>query len=105
MDYIALGKRVRTSRLQLRWTQEMLAERVGISVSFLGHIERGSRKASLETLVSLANSLNVGVDYLLRDSLRIPTESAAVGNLSKKRQMAIKEVVQAINSIIEDWEA
>ncbi len=103
MDYIALGKHVRTSRLSRRWTQEMLAEQVGISVSFLGHIERGTRKASLETLVSLANTLNVSVDALLRDSLRSPVEPALISSISKKKQLAIKEVVQAISDIVGDW--
>jgi transcriptional regulator with XRE-family HTH domain len=69
MKYAALGRRIRTERQRNGLTQEKLAERVGISTSFLGHIERGSRKASLETLVNIANSLEMGVDSLLADSL------------------------------------
>ncbi len=70
MNYVALGKHIRLERQKSRLTQEKLAEHVGISASFLGHIERGSRKASLETIVSIANSLKIGVDLLLADSLR-----------------------------------
>ncbi|MEA5069461.1 MAG: helix-turn-helix transcriptional regulator, partial [Christensenellaceae bacterium] len=55
MDYRSLGMRIRKQRKNLHLTQEELAERAGISLSFLGHIERGTRKASLETLVSLSN--------------------------------------------------
>ena len=62
MDYIDLGRRVRKQRVSLDWTQEQLAEKVGVSTSFVGHVERGSRKASLETRVALANALHVGVD-------------------------------------------
>ena len=69
MDYFALGKRIRKRRVEQGMTQEQLARQVGVTTSFIGHLERGSRKASLETLVALANALHVGVDYLLCDSL------------------------------------
>ena len=70
MDYRDLGMRVRTVRRQMGLTQEELAERVGISASFLGHIERGTRVASLETLVAMCNTLNVSPVYLLQASLQ-----------------------------------
>ena len=70
MDYVDLGKRVRLKRLQLGWTQEYLAREIGVSTSFVGHVERGSRKASLETLVALANAMDVSIDNLLYASLK-----------------------------------
>lgn len=70
MDYQDLGRRVRTIRRQMGFTQEELAEKLGISPSFLGHIERGSRTASLETLVGLCNELCISPVYLLQASLR-----------------------------------
>lgn len=70
MDYMDLGRRVRLKRLQLGWTQERLAKEIGVSTSFIGHVERGSRKASLETLVAMANAMDVSVDMLLYASLR-----------------------------------
>ena len=53
MDYIDLGRRVKELRKKQHMTQEALAEKLDISTSFLGHIERGTRVASLETLVKL----------------------------------------------------
>lgn len=76
MDYRDLGIRVRTIRRQAGMTQEELAEKVGISASFLGHIERGSRVASLETLVALCNTLNISPVYLLEASLLSTQETA-----------------------------
>lgn len=70
MDYRDFGTRVRTVRRQLGLTQEELSEKVGISASFLGHIERGTRIASLETLVALCNTLNISPVYLLQASLQ-----------------------------------
>jgi transcriptional regulator with XRE-family HTH domain len=67
--YTALGKKIRKARQARMLTQETLAEKSGISASFLGHIERGSRKASLETVINLANALGVGANELLAESL------------------------------------
>jgi transcriptional regulator with XRE-family HTH domain len=56
-----LGQRIRELRTQRpeRWTQEDLAEKAKISVSFLSMIERGERVAHVETLVALAEALGV----------------------------------------------
>lgn len=69
MDYPALGQSIRMYRKKLRLTQEQLAEQAGVSASFMGHIERGTRVASLETLVALCNTLNTTPEYLLSASL------------------------------------
>ena len=69
MDYAKLGMRVRQQRVLNRLTQEQLAEKTGVSSSFIGHIERGEKKASLETLVALCNALEITPSVLLRDSL------------------------------------
>lgn len=65
VDYVLLGKRVRIRRQALGITQERLAEMVDISPSFIGHIERGTRKLSVETLYSLCVALGVSADYLM----------------------------------------
>lgn len=69
MNYDKLGERIRQQRILAKMTQEKLAEKAGISLSFLGHIERGNRKASIETVVSICNALKVSPGLLLQDSL------------------------------------
>jgi transcriptional regulator with XRE-family HTH domain len=61
-----IGRRIRELRTQRpeRWTQEDLAERAKISVSFLSMIERGERVAHVETLAALADSLGVSLAEL-----------------------------------------
>ena len=61
--------RIRRARKAAGMTQADLAEKLGISTSFLGHIERGTRKASLDTLVKMANEMGVSLDSLAADSL------------------------------------
>lgn len=67
--YKMFGERVRGQRVLAQLTQEKLSQLSGISLSFLGHIERGTRKASLDTVVKLANALKVSPNLLLQDSL------------------------------------
>lgn len=69
MDYGKLGLRVRQQRILNRLTQEQLAEKTGVSSSFIGHIERGEKKASVETVVALCNALDISPSVLLQDSL------------------------------------
>lgn len=65
VDYKELGKRIRAERRKQELTQEKLAEMADISESFMGHIERGGRMLSIETLVKIANSLNLSIEYII----------------------------------------
>ena len=50
------------------FTQEKLSEICSVSVAHIGHIERGTRIPSLETLFKISKELNVSMDYLFFDS-------------------------------------
>ena len=75
MDYILLGKRIPDERLLLRLTLEKLAERTDKSINFIGQIERGEGKPSLETMVDIANALGTTVDSLLQDNVNAVNDS------------------------------
>ncbi|MFH0796330.1 MAG: helix-turn-helix transcriptional regulator [Candidatus Omnitrophota bacterium] len=62
--YHDLGVRVKKIRKELGISQEKLAFKARISPTFLSHIERGSKKASLRTVQKLAAALNVPVQNL-----------------------------------------
>ena len=96
MDYKELGIQIRAQRKHFRLTQEELAEQAGISLSFLGHIERGSRKASIETLVSLANALNISTDTLLQGSL------INSGSANRQCEYQQREVLREISRILSE---
>lgn len=65
IDYLGIGRRLRAARKRRRMTQADLAWASGISVSFLGHIERGTRKASVETLATLCEVLEMDLHDLV----------------------------------------
>jgi len=65
MDYKAIGARIQHLRKLKRLTQSELSEKVGISLSFMGHVECGTRIMSIETLAKLARVLDCSTDYIL----------------------------------------
>lgn len=69
INYSEIGARIRQQREHIGLTQEQLGEACDLSSSFVGHIERGSRKLSVESLYKLASVLGVSVDYLLFDRM------------------------------------
>ena len=69
MNKLALGDRIKEVRKTQNLTQEQLAERLDISVEFVGQIERGLKLLSMQVFIRLIETLNVSADYLLRDSV------------------------------------
>ncbi len=60
------GMRLKQIREKRGWTQERLAEKVGVSRVTIARIETANRKPSLELLERLAKALKVKVGDLLK---------------------------------------
>ena len=48
-------------------TQDIVAERAGLSKNYISQIELGLKKPSVETLIRLANAIGVSSDLILAD--------------------------------------
>ena len=59
------GKRLRAARLARGMTQEKTAEAVGVALRTYQGYEQDERRPSYETLVALADLLDVSTDHLL----------------------------------------
>lgn len=59
-----LGKRLKELRINRNLTQEQLAEKTGLSVTFVGLIERGINIPSVKTCNKIARALGVSLDEL-----------------------------------------
>lgn len=79
LDYYKIGQRIRKYRKACNMSQEQLAEKVGISVTHLSHIETGNTKLSLQVFVNIATALSVQTDELLHD--------ISENNLSAKQEI------------------
>lgn len=69
MSEIYLGQRIREERQKLNLTQEKLSETINVTTTYIGQIERGERRPTLDTLIKISNALGVSIDYLLRESI------------------------------------
>lgn len=69
MNTSSIGRRIRKYREAKGWRQEDFAEKVGLSVTYTGMIERGEKVPKLETFITIANALGVSADLLLADVL------------------------------------
>ncbi len=67
MDLGSIGANIKKYRLEKNLRQEDLAEKTGLSVNYIGALERGEKLPSLETFIDIANSLGVSSDMLLCD--------------------------------------
>lgn len=104
MNYQDLGARVKRLRRELNITQEQLAEKVGISTSFLGHIERGTRVASLETFVALCNTLNVSADYLLQGSILSDASGTPADDMNPVERARLEEFLRMAQDAVRGWD-
>ncbi|MBG9737705.1 MULTISPECIES: helix-turn-helix domain-containing protein [Paenibacillus] len=59
------GNRISDLREQKGWTQEELAEKLGITRAALSHYEKNRRKPDFETLTTLADLFEVSIDFLV----------------------------------------
>ena len=67
-----IGNNIKLSRTTQGYTQEGLAERAEISVEHLKQVERGKKMLSVESLVNVANALQVSVDSLVYEQTISP---------------------------------
>jgi len=93
--YRKVGVQVRARREQLGWTQEELGEASGLHPSFIGQIERGVKKASLNTLDALARALRVRLGELLDEPASAPPWpwEARIGALLRDKSSRERELL------------
>jgi transcriptional regulator with XRE-family HTH domain len=99
------GLHLRTSRRRMGYTQEQLADRLDLSANFIAHLERGSRKPSLDTLVALARFLEVPLeDFLKLDAAPAASskESPMVRRVCRMIKEAPESRVRLVASLLEE---
>lgn len=99
MNFEDIGARIKKRRIELNMTQEKLAEKAELTETHIGAIERATSKCSVETLVKLAQVLDLNVDYLLFGTTANNidhTFATIMKNLPKDKQTLFVELCQAI---------
>lgn len=74
-DRLQIGQRLRDMRRSKKYTIEELGDRMGISVSHVNQIERGSRNMSMELFVGFINIYDTDANSILMDVRDIKPDS------------------------------
>lgn len=109
MNYYEIGQRIRKYRKALNLSQEQLAERAGISVTHMSHIETGNTKLSLPVLVNIANTLSVQTDAIIYEKPQINKSSIKqelsqlIDSCSTNKLNVIIDVVKSTKSSLDKY--
>lgn len=63
---ILVGERIRALRQLRDLSQEKLAFKAGMNISYIGQIERGEKSATIVSLEKIATALDVGLEEIFR---------------------------------------
>ena len=96
-----IGHRIRLEREMLNLSREKLAEIIELSPFYIGQIERGERRMSLDTLAKFTNTFNVSVDYLLFGS-NLHNEDLELKNFYTVLETADKDYSGEFNEDLKD---
>ena len=94
----SVGERIRKRRTELGWTQDQLAQKAGISKSFLSDLENGKRSVSADNLLDISRVLSLSLDYLMKGEetehksaeVQIPASLAA---FAEQERLSFKQTV------------
>ncbi|MBN2851582.1 MAG: helix-turn-helix transcriptional regulator [Clostridia bacterium] len=101
--YKVIGENIRKRRKQLHLTQEQLSEMCGFSRSYIGIIERGLKKFSIEALIKISNQLHVSLNYLAGElvdnyNLSFKDEMAQyLADVPKEKLDSLKSIIKTIS--------
>lgn len=102
-----MGKKIREQRKLKHFTLEQLAEKLEVSTTFIGQIERAKGIPSLETIVKIANVLEVSIDYLLFADLGKEAINAhfigQISELTKDFSTSEKQIVLKNIELLRDF--
>lgn len=104
---ILFSKRLRQLRKEAGYSQEQLGKMLDVTKVTISNYETGSRMASVETLIDIANLFKVDLDYLIgTDSYVISDDEEQYGvRMAKEEIELVKELrkhTDLYNSLLEE---
>lgn len=94
---MTIGNRISTLRKQLKYSQEYVAEQLGVSRQAVSKWEKDISKPDTDNIIHLAELLNTNVDYILTGNIISPTDD---NNKKKKSPKHKRKILVRILSIL-----
>ena len=106
MDNTFNGARIAEKRKALSFSQEQLANKLGVSQKSISKYECGERRPSYEVLLAMSSIFNISIDYLLGNSNieanttnDVDTSNNTINNLSSEE----KTILNLYRSLDKDY--
>jgi len=104
LDYPNIAEKIKKARKSVGLTQAELAEKINISTNAVAKLENNLMAPSLQTLINIANVLNIDMNYLFRDESTTNKEDAhldmlldgLIHNLSPKDKKFIIHILNGM---------
>lgn len=102
-----LGEKIKKLRFEKKWSQDKLAEKVGVGRQYISRYETGKISPNAENLQKLAEVFGVSIDYLLSNetknlaSIGIKDKNllnlfAEVEKMDESDQLTIRNLLEAM---------
>ncbi len=102
---MTFGERLKSLRQSLGWTQDKLAQEAKTSKSFLSEVENDKTNISGDSLLRIANALNVSLDYLMKgetpagEKEQRPVEiPQGLSSLAERKGLTYKQTLTLLNA-------
>lgn len=99
---IQIGERCRSARETAGYTQEQLAERIGVSTQFLSDAERGVTGMSVSTIIKLCQILSISADFLLlgQDTTNETEDPLSIFTRIQRLSPREQEMIEAVSNLM-----
>ena len=112
MDHISksdidtvFGKVLRNYRIKFGFTQEQIAEKLGISVKYISRIENGNNGIKTQTLINYMNILGITPntlykEFIINDDIKKNIELLEkLENLPEEKKNFISSIIYLLNNL------
>lgn len=96
-----IGDHIKLARKQAGLTQQALAQKIGLSLYHFGHIERGTRPASVEILGRLSVQLQYPIEYFISGALVEVLDDVAIENGAEQIDRIVSMMEGCSESILD----
>lgn len=105
IDYKLIGERIKKARKAKGITQDVLAERLNVSIGYVSQVERGITKISLDLLGAISSILECDIASFITESATNSNEYmeseilSEILKLDGKKKKYILEIIKLTNNM------
>lgn len=96
LSHMQVHERIRTLRLSKNYTQEYMAEKLGIDIANYGRLERGSTKITLERFEKIAEILSVSLYEIIG---KVGDDLSSEKLLLEKSNQLLEDILNEIKNL------